>query len=82
MLAIAPAGTPAIALGAIHPSGFASPKRKGSEMENEDLLTHTADIAAAFVSNNSVAVGDIATLINSVYSSLSNLGRVDKRLQP
>ncbi|OWQ87677.1 hypothetical protein CDQ91_20815 [Sphingopyxis witflariensis] len=51
-------------------------------MENEDLLTHTADIAAAFVSNNSVAVGDIATLINSVYSSLSNLGRVDKRLQP
>ncbi|MEH3107945.1 MAG: MucR family transcriptional regulator [Sphingomonas fennica] len=39
-----------------------------------DLLTLTADIVAAHVSNNSVAVGDVPQLIEKVYASLQGLG--------
>lgn len=39
-----------------------------------DLLTLTADIVAAHVANNSVAVGDLGLLISNVHSSLANLG--------
>lgn len=39
-----------------------------------DLLTFTADIVSSHVANNSVAVGDLPTLISKVYSSLSGLG--------
>lgn len=41
-----------------------------------DLLTLTAEIVAAHVSNNTVAVGDLAQLINQVYHSLANIGSV------
>lgn len=41
---------------------------------NEMLVTLTADIVAAHVSNNSVAISDLAMLINNVHSALSNLG--------
>jgi predicted transcriptional regulator len=44
-------------------------------MDNETLLTLTADIVAAHVANNSVATGDIAGLVERVYGSLSGLGQ-------
>jgi predicted transcriptional regulator len=41
---------------------------------NEDsLLTLTADIVAAHVSNNSVAVNDLPTLIQNVHAALSGI---------
>ena len=43
-----------------------------SEMK-ETLITLTADIVAAHVSNNSVAVNDLPTLISNVHSALSAL---------
>ncbi len=41
---------------------------------NEMLITLTSDIVAAHVSNNSVAVEDVAGLIGNVYSALAGLG--------
>ena len=38
------------------------------------LLALTTEIVAAHVSNNNVAVGDLAQLINQVYHSLANIG--------
>ncbi|MBX3561091.1 MAG: MucR family transcriptional regulator [Sphingomonas sp.] len=48
-------------------------------MENQDnfgetLITLTADIVSAHVSNNSVAVSDLPLLINNVHGALSTLG--------
>ena len=40
---------------------------------NEMLITLTADIVAAHVSNNSVAVSDLPILIGNVHSALSGL---------
>jgi len=37
-------------------------------------ITLTADIVAAHVSNNSVAVSDVSSLIQNVYAALSGLG--------
>jgi predicted transcriptional regulator len=39
-------------------------------------ITLTSDIVAAHVSNNSVAVGELATVISSVYGALASLGQV------
>jgi predicted transcriptional regulator len=44
-----------------------------SEMK-ETLITLTADIVAAHVSNNSVAVNDLPTLISNVHGALTALG--------
>lgn len=41
--------------------------------ETENLITLTADIVSAHVSNNSVSMGDVATLINNVYGALQSL---------
>jgi len=41
-----------------------------------DLLALTTEIVAAHVSNNTVAVSDLAQLINQVYQSLANIGSV------
>lgn len=41
---------------------------------DEDLLTLTADIVAAHVSNNRVSVGDIAGLVTKVHGALAALG--------
>jgi len=41
--------------------------------KNEMLITLTADIVAAHVSNNSVAVSDLPLLIQNVHGSLSGL---------
>jgi predicted transcriptional regulator len=44
-------------------------------MENDEtLITLTADIVSAHVSNNSVAVGDLSQLIQNVHNALSGLG--------
>ena len=40
----------------------------------EMLVTLTADIVAAHVSNNSVAISDLSLLIHNVHAALSNLG--------
>ena len=41
---------------------------------NDDLISLTADIVAAHVSNNSVAVNDLPNLIQNVHGALSGLG--------
>lgn len=41
---------------------------------SEMLVTLTADIVAAHVSNNSVAISDLPLLISSVHGALSGLG--------
>lgn len=41
------------------------------ENEMETLVTMTADIVAAHVSNNSVAISDLPTLIANVHSALT-----------
>jgi predicted transcriptional regulator len=40
-------------------------------MENEKLVELTADIVAAHVTNNTVAVGDMAPLVQRVYEALA-----------
>ena len=53
--------------------------------DTETLVTLTADIVAAHVSNNSVAISDLAFLINNVHAALSNLGEkpvVEEKLVP
>lgn len=56
------------------------------ENENSELLALTADIVAAHVSNNSVAVGDLPRMIADVYELLSGLGEapmpVEEELVP
>jgi len=42
----------------------------------ETLITLTSDIVAAHVSNNSVPLDDLPTLISNVYNALSSLGEV------
>lgn len=41
----------------------------------EDLLSLTADIAAAHVSNNRVAVGELAQLVRQIHEALQGLGQ-------
>ena len=47
-------------------------------IDNQELITLTADIAASFVSNNRIGTGDIGELIASVHSALSALGQADE----
>lgn len=42
--------------------------------DQETLVTLTADIVAAHVSNNSVAISDISLIIRSVHDALAGLG--------
>lgn len=44
-------------------------------MQDEDLVTLTADIVSAHVANNHVAVGDLGHLIRSVHGALAALGQ-------
>ena len=41
---------------------------------HESLITLTADIVAAHVSNNSVAVSDLPLIIQNVHNALAGLG--------
>lgn len=52
-----------------------------SEM-TETLIALTADIVAAHVSNNSVSVADLPTLINNVHGALSSLGNGSQQPEP
>src|SRR5512134_1744474 len=45
-----------------------------NEGNDDSLITLTADIVSAHVSNNSVAVNDLPTLIQNVHQALSALG--------
>ncbi len=45
-----------------------------NDNSNETLITLTAGIVSAHVSNNSVAVNDLPTLIQNVHNALSGLG--------
>ena len=45
-----------------------------NDNSSETLITLTADIVSAHVSNNSVAVNDLPTLIQNVHNALSGLG--------
>jgi predicted transcriptional regulator len=46
-------------------------------MEKEKLVELTADIVAAHAANNTVAVGDMAALVQRVYEALSGLTQGD-----
>lgn len=48
-----------------------------TEHSQEQLITLTADIVAAHVGNNSVALGDIATLIANVHKALAGLSSAE-----
>lgn len=48
-------------------------------MDNETLVTLTADIAAAFVSNNRVPTSGVGEVIASVHAALSGLGERKER---
>jgi|SRR5215217_5711949 len=52
------------------------------ENPGEALVALTADIVSAHVSNNSVAVNDLATLIQNVHTALAGLGQVQEVPQP
>ena len=43
-------------------------------MNNEDLITLTADIVSAHVANNNVAISDMAILVQRVHQALAGLG--------
>ena len=43
------------------------------KMAEEDLLRVTADVVAAYVSNNTLATGQLADVIHAVYNSLRGL---------
>ena len=55
-----------------------SEDKVANSVDNQELITLTADIAASFVSNNRIGTGDIAELIASVHSALSALGQADE----
>lgn len=54
----------------------------GSEGAEDTLLTLTADIVAAHVSNNSVAVNDLPNLIQNVHSALTGISSSRAAAEP
>ena len=58
-------------------------RREPSMPQHSDNLTNlTAEIVAAFVSNNTVAVSDLPNAINAVRSALTGLGQPSASAQP
>jgi predicted transcriptional regulator len=53
-----------------------------AEVAEDTLLTLTADIVAAHVSNNSVAVNDLPNLIQNVHAALSGITRTSAAPEP
>jgi predicted transcriptional regulator len=53
-----------------------------AESTDDTLLTLTADIVAAHVSNNSVAVNDLPTLIQNVHSALTGIAGSNAAAEP
>ena len=54
----------------------------GSEDAEDTLLTLTADIVAAHVSNNSVAVNDLPNLIQNVHAALTGISSSRSATEP
>lgn len=52
------------------------------EKDEDTLLTLTADIVAAHVSNNSVAVNDLPNLIQNVHAALSTISGAGAAAEP
>ena len=50
--------------------------------DNETLITLTSDIVSAHISNNSVAVEDVPSLIQNVYGALFALGDEPEEKRP
>ena len=50
--------------------------------ENNDILSLTADIAAAYVSNNTVPASEVPTVIQTIYRALGTLGKADLQQAP
>jgi predicted transcriptional regulator len=50
-------------------------KAMTEQSHSNDLLALTTEIVAAHVSNNTVSVGDLPSLINQVYQSLATIGQ-------
>jgi predicted transcriptional regulator len=50
--------------------------------EQQQLIELTADIVSAHVSNNSVAVGDVANLVQRVHEALAGLGAAPTEQEP
>jgi len=50
--------------------------------QKENLITLTADIVAAHVTNNKVDPSDMPRLINSVFDALANVGQVKPAEEP
>lgn len=46
---------------------------KPSTKDNDILIDLTADIASAYVGNNSVALSEVETLISNIYSALNSV---------
>ena len=44
-------------------------------MDNQTTITLAADIASAYVSNNSISVADVPELISKVYAALEGVGK-------
>ncbi len=64
-------------------SGRESKQQMDNQAEfTETLITLTADIVSAHVSNNSVAVNDLPVLIQNVHNALSGLGERVEEPQP
>jgi predicted transcriptional regulator len=55
-------------------NGVRPDKRNVHMVDKNDLVTTAADIVAAHVANNNVALSDIPVLIASVHSALASLG--------
>ena len=53
-----------------------------NDSADDTLLTLTADIVAAHVSNNSVAVNDLPNLFQNVHSALSGISRTGSAPEP
>ena len=54
----------------------------GNEDGDDTLLTLTADIVAAHVSNNSVAVNDLPNLIQNVHAALNGIAQQGAAPEP
>ena len=50
--------------------------------DNAELLTLTADIAAAYVSNNTVQASDVPSVIQTIYRALAGVGSAAAAPQP
>ena len=51
-------------------------------MNNEDLITLTADIVSSHVSNNNVAISDMPILVQRVHEALAALGEAQPSVEP